>query len=382
MSGSVGGADVVGSEVVRRTRRRLADGREILYFDLPGSPERAAVDERPLGERAPSGEIRQDPLTGEWVGIAAHRQSRTFLPPANECPLCPTGRGSVPSEIPETDYQVAVFENRFPSFAPVAAPGPEATGSPLWRRGPAVGRTEVVCFTSAHEGSFVALAPEQARMVVEAWADRTAELGRQDGVEQVYCFENRGPEIGVTLPHPHGQVYAYPYLPPRAVQLLDRAQEHRASTGRLLGADLLDAERAHGARMVLSAEHWSAYVPFAARWPVEVHLVPHRDVPDLPALTAPERDELVTVYLELLARLDRYFVGPQGETVPLPYVSGWQQAPSRVGRDVSRLFLQVFTVLRSPGRLKYLAGSESGAGAWVSDVLPEQVAARLREVAS
>ena len=132
--------------------------------------------------------------------------------------------------------------------------------------------------------------------------------------------------------------------------------------------------------MVIRGAAWTAYVPYAARWPVEVHLVPNRDVPDLVALDSAERDELAEVYLDLLGRLDRYYEGPDGSPIAMPYIAGWHQAPVRQGREVSRLHLQAMSVLRAPGRLKYLAGSESGVGAWINDVTPERVAARLREV--
>ncbi|MGG5260362.1 galactose-1-phosphate uridylyltransferase [Phycicoccus avicenniae] len=365
---------------VRRTVARLADGRQIIYFDdTPDAPARTAVDTRDLGERAAAGHIRHDALTGDWVAVAGHRMHRTFLPPRDECPLCPTGRGSVPSEVPDADYDVVVFENRFPSYAPVAVDNVEAP--PGYLHAPALGRTEVVCFTSDHESTFAALTPHRVRTVVDVWADRTAELGADPDVAHVFCFENRGQEIGVTLHHPHGQVYAYPYVPARTAEILTRATEHHARTGRLLGADLLAAERADGSRVVLTSEHWTAYVPYAARWPLEVHLAPHRDVPDLVALDDAERDDLAATYLELLGRLDRFHVSDGGEPVALPYIAAWHQAPARTGREVSRLFLQVMSVLRGPGRLKYLAGSESGAGGWVTDTRPEAVAARLRELA-
>jgi UDPglucose--hexose-1-phosphate uridylyltransferase len=369
---------------IRRTSHQLADGREIIYFDdSPEAPDRDAVDTRPLGERAVAGQVRYDALVGDWVAVAGHRLHRTFLPPKHECPLCPTGVGTVPSEVPAHAYDVVVFENRFPSYAPVTEGAPSDLAThPLFAVRPAVGRCEVVCFTSDHDSTFADLTPSRARTVVEAWVDRTLELGANPDVQQVFCFENRGQEIGVTLHHPHGQIYAYPYLPQRSADLLSAATTHHARTGRLLGADLLAAERADGRRVVVSGEHWTAYVPFAARWPVEVHLAPHRDVPDLPALTDEERDELAHVYLELLRRLDRYYVRKDGSPIHLPYIAGWHQAPAKQGRDVSRLHLQVMSVLRAPGKLKYLAGSESGVGGWVNDVLPEQVAARLREVSA
>jgi UDPglucose--hexose-1-phosphate uridylyltransferase len=373
---------------VRRTEGTLADGRQILYFDdsepyLSGGATRDTPDLRPLGEASVAGERRLDPLTGEWVAIAAHRMNRTFLPPADECPLCPTGRGTVASEVPASDYDVVVFENRFPSFSTRTAPdtGPGLVdGEPLYPRAPAFGRCEVVCFTSRHDGTFADLTPERARTVIEAWADRTRELSALPGVEEVFCFENRGKEIGVTLAHPHGQIYAYPFVTPRTARLLQMARAHRERTGGDLLADVLAAECRAGTRVVLTGEHWTAYVPGAARWPVEVHMTPHRAVPDLAALSEEERDELAVLYLELLRRLDQFHMTDDGP-VRLPYIAGWHPAPVGADRDLVRLQLQVTSVLRAPGKLKYLAGSETGMGAFINDTTPERIAARLREVA-
>ncbi len=369
---------------VRRSRGRLADGREIVYYDdsepyVSGRAERLVPDARDLPEAGSDSTMRRDPITGEWVVIAAQRNTRTFLPPADECPLCPTRPGRAPSEVPASDYDVVAFENRFPSLS-MRAPGtaPLVDDERLWPQAPAAGRCEVVCFTSDHGAAFGALGPRRVRTVVEVWADRTAELSAIEGVREVFCFENRGQEIGVTLHHPHGQIYAYPFVTPRTEALLRQAAAHRSATGGNLLRDVLDAERRTGSRVVLTGEHWTAYVPAAARWPVEVHLAPHRDVSDLPALTSDERDELAEVYLELLRRADRYYDG----VTALPYIAGWHQAPIGPGRDLARLQLQLFSVLRSPGKLKYLAGSESGAGVWVNDARPETIAARLREVAS
>jgi UDPglucose--hexose-1-phosphate uridylyltransferase len=369
---------------VRRTRALLADGRELFYFDdspgyVGGELARDGHDTRPLPPAGGGSRLRLDVLTGEWVAIASHRNDRTFLPPKDECPLCPTGRGVAPSEVPASDYDVVVFENRFPSLSMRVEGVPHLLdGESLFPQRPGIGRCEVVCFTSDHGASFATLAPGRVRTVIEAWADRTAELSAIDGIEQVFCFENRGQEIGVTLHHPHGQIYAYPFVTPRTAALLRQSEAHLRSTGGSLLRDVLDAERRAGTRVVLSGEHWTAYVPAAARWPVEVHLAPHRDVPDLAALDDAERDELAQVYLELLRRADRYFDG----VTALPYIAGWHQAPVGAQRRLGRLHLQLFSILRAPGKLKYLAGSESGMGAWVNDASPEQIAARLREVAS
>ncbi len=365
---------------VRRTDARMADGRELFYFDdvTPG-PRRVLPDTRDLPTVQHGSTMRFDVLTGEWVAIAAHRMDRTFLPPADHCPLCPTRPGREPSEVPAPDYDVVVFENRFPSFAmngPADVPT-EVDGNPLWPRRPATGRCEVVLFTSDHDSSFGSLSVERVRTVIDAWADRTAALSGLPGVEQVFPFENRGTEIGVTLQHPHGQIYGYPFVTPRTAALLTRAGAHRQRTGRDLMGDVLDAERKAGTRMIVDGEHWSAFVPAAARWPVEAHLVPHRAVPDFAALDDAERTELAELYRDLLRRLDRYF-GPDAGSPP--YIAGWHQAPVHTGRDLTRLHLQLFSLRRAPGKLKYLAGSESGMGAWVNDTSPERIAEQLRSV--
>lgn len=369
---------------IRKTSTRLADGRELIYFDdsepyVGGSATRELRDRRDLAAVRAAATMRFDVLTGEWVSLAAHRMNRTFLPPSDACPLDPTRPGRAPTEIPADDYDVVVFENRFPSFAPGNADAvPDVVdGEALWPQRPAAGRCEVVCFTSEHSTSFAELSVFRARTVIDALADRTAELSRVPGVVQVCCFENRGAEIGVTLSHPHGQIYAYPFLPARTQALVRQSRRHLEEAGRSLLQDVLDAERRARTRVVLSGTHWTAYVPAAARWPVEVHLAPHRGVPDLAALDEDERDELAGLYLDLLGRLDRFFDGVER----LPYIAAWHQAPVGDERPYGRLYLQIFSLMRAPHRMKYLAGSESAMGAWINDTTPERIAERFREIA-
>ncbi|MFI1866570.1 galactose-1-phosphate uridylyltransferase [Streptomyces jumonjinensis] len=346
---------------MKKTSTRLADGRELLYYDSRDDSVRDAVDRRPLDPVAITPEIRRDPLLGDSVAIAAHRQNRTYQPPAGECPLCPSRDGRL-SEIPAADYDVVVFENRFPSLAGDS------------------GRCEVVCFTSDHHASFADLGEEQAALVLAAWTDRTAELAELPQVEQIFCFENRGAEIGVTLGHPHGQIYAYPFVSPRTALMLRSAADHRRRTGRNLFDDVVARELSAAERVVIAADHWVAFVPYAARWPYEIHLYPRLRVPDLRGLGEAARAELPGVYLELLRRFDRVFGDAEP---PTPYISAWHQAPYRAaGRDGFALHLELFTVRRTPGKLKFLAGSESGMSVFINDVPPETAARRLREAAS
>ncbi|WP_424535426.1 galactose-1-phosphate uridylyltransferase [Sphaerisporangium viridialbum] len=354
---------------MKRTATRLADGRELIYFDRRDDADRGAPDTRELPPRPPASELRHDPVMDEWVAVAGHRQSRTFLPPADECPLCPSAPGRA-TEIPAAEYDVAVFENRFPSFSFHEGDYEQVGGLSEVR--PGLGRCEVVCFTSEHGSSFAALSPGQVDLVLTAWADRTAELAALPGVEQVFCFENRGAEIGITLAHPHGQIYAYPYVTPRTRQMLASAGRYRERTGANLFADVLAAERKAETRLVASNDHWTAFVPAAARWPFEVHVYLNRQVPDLCSLDAEERAAFGPLYTDVLRRLDGLF------GVPMPYVAAWHQAPVRTGRDLAYLHLQLFSIRRAERKLKYLAGSESAMGAFVNDVLPEEAARLLR----
>ncbi|MFD7604620.1 galactose-1-phosphate uridylyltransferase [Streptomyces mirabilis] len=361
---------------MKKTSTRLADGRELIYYDSRDDTVRDAVDRRPLEPTVTSSQVRRDPLLGDSVAIASHRQGRTYHPPANECPLCPS-QGDRLSEIPDSSYDVVVFENRFPSLAGDS------------------GRCEVVCFTSDHDASFADLTEEQAGLVLEAWTDRTAELSHLSSVEQVFCFENRGEEIGVTLGHPHGQIYGYPFTTPRTALMLRSLAAHKEATGgQNLFDDVVARELAEGDRIVLETERWVAFVPYAAHWPYEVHLYPKRRVPDLLGLDEEARTEFPQVYLELLRRFDRIFDGSgggkeeEGEP-PTPYIAAWHQAPfgalaefEGVNRDDFALHLELFTIRRTSGKLKFLAGSESGMSVFINDVPPEAAAQRLREVAS
>lgn len=212
------------------------------------------------------------------------------------------------------------------------------------------------------------------RTVVDAWADRTNALNAMDQVAQVFPFENRGTEIGVTLSHPHGQIYGYPFITPRTARMLASAADHHAQRGSNLFADLLHAEQRAGTRVVTMSEHWTAFVPATARWPMEVHLYPNRRVRDLPELDDAQRDDFAHVYLDLLRRFDGLY------DMPLPYVSGWHQAPARSDREHAYLHLRMLSNRRSRTKLKFTAGSESGMGVFINDIAPEAQAAALRDV--
>ena len=337
------------------TRWTLADGRELLFFALREHTPAPVADRRPLPPREEHPpQLRFDRQTGEWVTIAEHRQDRTYKPAAEDCPLCPDPTG-LRSEVPAPDYDVVVFENRFPAFSG------------------AQGRCEVICFSSNHIGSFADLETAHARLVVYAWRHRTAALMSQPGVEQVFCFENRGEEIGVTLTHPHGQIYGYPFLAPRAAQMLHQAQAHRSRHGTNLLADLLAREVTDGSRVIARTDSFTAFVPYAARWPVEVHIYPNRFVHSLVELDDDELDGFAQIYLDVLQRFDLLYPGP------LPYMSALHQYADNDAQREGYFHVELMSIRRTATKLKYLASSESAMGAFLSDITPERIAQQLRE---
>jgi len=317
-------------------------------------------------------ELRWNPLLGEWTITATHRQERTFLPPANYCPLCPTQPGAFETEIPAPAFDIVVFENRFPSLQAVP-PLPAVEGSALYPVRPAQGVCEVVVYTDRHTTTLAEESVERIRRLILVWCDRFAELGAREEVAYVYIFENKGEAIGVTLHHPHGQIYAYPFIPPRVARQLAQSRQHWARTGRDLLGDILVAEQDDGRRIVCENEAFVVFVPFFARYPYETLVVPKRQVTAIVDFNAHERQLLAEILKTLLVGYDRLF------GFSLPYIMALHQRPTD-GQDYPyvRFYIEFLPPHRTAAKLKYLAGSESGAGAFINDTIPEETAPRLR----
>ncbi len=299
-------------------------------------------------------ELRYNELRGEQVDYAIHRQERTFLPPRDHCPLCPTRPGGAQTEIPLEHFEIAVFDNRFPAFE---APH---------------GAAEVIVYTDDHDASFGSLPAERAEDLMWAWRHRYEELGAREDVDYVFIFENRGVEVGVTLHHPHGQIYGYPFLPP--VPALERAADERR--GGCAACALLAEELADGRRLLYDNGSVVVYVPYAARWAYEAHVVLREHRPSLSDCDGEELRLLADALQTLVRGYDALFARP------FPYVMAVHQAPTaRAAPGAARghLHVEFYPPLRTAEKLKYLAGSEQGAGTFISDTLPEESAAALRE---
>ncbi|SMB81505.1 galactose-1-phosphate uridylyltransferase [Deinococcus hopiensis] len=317
-------------------------------------------------------QLRWHPLRREWVIYAAHRQNRTFLPPDGHNPLAPSVDPEHPTELPQGEYDVAVFQNRFPSLS-LSAPGP----APLPGANPSAGTgaCEVVVFTQDPTLSLHGLPAEHVKLLIDVWADRTSELGAQDRIQYVLPFENRGVEVGVTLHHPHGQIYAYDHVPPLQARTLEAAHEHLSTHGEPWATTFLREELESGLRVVSQNGGAVAVVPPFARYTYETWLLPKRSAARLSDLDDDERLHLAALLKETLARMDALF------GVRMPYLMTVHQAPTDgLPHGEWPLHIELYPALRAPGKLKYLAGTELGAGVFANDALPEIKAQELRGV--
>jgi UDPglucose--hexose-1-phosphate uridylyltransferase len=274
---------------------------------------------------------RTDVHTGFLTYVVGSRQDRPNLP-SETCPFCPGGL-----EAPEP-YEVRWFENRWPSM-------PNQ-------------RCEVILYTPEHDATFWSLGVGGARKVVDLWAERSEELGARPDIDYALVFENRGPEVGATITHPHGQIYAFDFVPELPLRELERG----------------DVFSEPGERLVATAPGWRAWVPEAPVFPYALVLVPDEDVPDLPSLGDQERDGLATLLVDVLERLDRLF-----ET-QAPYMLWIHQRPFDGGEwPLARLHVEIVSPWRAADVTRYVAAGELGSGVYFNPIQPEEAAQALRD---
>ncbi len=277
-------------------------------------------------------EVRVDPYSGTVVHVVGARQKRPNLP-STGCPFCVGGR-----EAPE-QYDVRWFTNRWPALE----------GD----------RCEVVLYTPVHDAAFWALGVDGARKVVDLWADRTSALGSNDDADYVLVFENRGAEVGATIAHPHGQIYAYDHVPARQSRRLEAGWRPDPDPGDRLVAD-------HG--------RWSAWVPYAPTFPIAIQVAADEPIGDLPSMSDADRSALSAILIDVLARLDRLY------DVPIPYMMWLNQRPSvDDGRFSDAWFnIEIVSPWRSAGVQRFIAAAEVASEEYFNPVVPEELAGRLR----
>lgn len=319
----------------------------------------------------PNPHLRWHPLRGEWVAYAAFRQNRPFLPPPQYNPLAVSTDPANPTELPEGDYEVAVFDNRFPSLALSSSSPP----SLAVETAPATGHCEVVVFTQDPGAALHSLGVERIKLLFDVWADRTERAAGTGKIRYVMPFENKGPEVGVTLHHPHGQIYAYPFVPPVPERMLENEHAYFVQHKSSLLCDMAKSELEDGRRIVYRTEHAVAFVPACARYPYEVWVMPIAPVQSFTGLSAAQKHDLALCVTAVLRKYEGLWQRP------FPYLMAWYQAPTDgLPHSETQLHAQFYPPYRTRDRLKYLAGTEIGAGMFAMDVLPEEKAAELQQV--
>lgn len=281
-----------------------------------------------LQTRAAPG-LRRDPHLGTQVHIVGARQGRPNLPTSG-CPFCVGGL-----EAPEP-YEVRWFPNRWPAMSD--------------------GRCEVILYTPRHDATLWSLGVDGVRRVIGIWAERTTALGARDDVEFVLVFENRGAEVGATIEHPHGQIYAYDHVPERSAR-------------RLAGHWRPDPDEE---RLVTRNAHWSAVVPFAPRFPLEITIAPDRHIGLLSELSDAESTDLAALLVDVMARLDRYFERT------LPYMMWLNQRPTTSGYDDAWFNIEIVSPWRAAGVQRFIAAAEVATDEYFNPVVPEELARTLR----
>lgn len=355
--------------IPHRTTVRRPDGRSLHLYAR--HPLVADLDTPAPARGAAHPHLRWHPLREEWVVYAAHRQQRTFLPPPDFDPLSPARDPSFPTEVPAGNWEVAAFDNLFPALHPDAAESPES----IVETAPARGVCEVVVYTQDPRGSLGALPLGHLELVVSVWAERTREIGSRPEISYVFPFENRGEVVGVTLHHPHGQIYAYPFVPPLPAREIAAQRAHFDRHGTGLLEKLLQDELRDGRRILYEGPLAVAWVPVCARYAYEVWVAPRRPAATLADLTEAEIVDLARALKIVLLKYDGLW------NEPFPYILTVHQAPTDgVPHPESHVHFEFYPPYRARGRLKYLAGTEIGVGTFAADTLPEEKAAELRAV--
>jgi UDPglucose--hexose-1-phosphate uridylyltransferase len=345
--------------------------------------ESSGTREDRAGRRATSWHQRWHPLREEWVIIAAHRQDRPWqgeerpasivLPPpyVDTCYFCPrnlrVGGGRNP------DYQsVFVFDNDHPCVG-ADAPSELETPPGIYRNRPANGVARVVCYSPRHDMTLAELPDAEVEQVITAWRDQYVELGSRPEVHHVLTFENKGDVVGVSNPHPHGQIYAtnFPFKTIENEAAVSR--RYLESQGRPLFQDIIRSELDDGRRILFENESAIVFMPYFARYAYECYVAPKATHASLASMSRGELSDLATALKTLLVRYDNLW------RMPFPYVLTLHQAPTDGASYPGFHFhIECHPPLRKPHLLKYLAGPEIGGGNFLSDTLPEAKAAELR----
>lgn len=311
-------------------------------------------------------ELRWNAMLKDWVMVASHRQQRPQMP-KNWCPFCP-GSGKVPEQ-----FAVYRYPNDFPALS-INPPEPDAVDTDaLFGVMPAYGVCEVLLYSSDHNATMSSLDDAHVHQLARMWREVYQDIGADPQIEYVFIFENRGAPVGVTMPHPHGQVYGYPFIPKRVEQKLTAMSEHMDLNGTCLICDLLEAEQADGRRIIFENDYFAVYVPFASQMVYSTHVVAKRHLSDIAKMDEKMLCALGETVRDAAGMYDCLF------DVELPYMMCMYNAPMGAQPDRSFHFhIEFLPPMRNGSVQQFFASSETGAGAWCNPACPEEKAEELR----
>lgn len=311
-------------------------------------------------------ELRWNPMTKDWVMIASHRQNRPQMP-KNWCPFCP-GSGKVPDS-----YDVLKYDNDFPALS-VTPPDPDDVANNFFKTAPAYGKCEVVLYSPEHHGKLTDLSDEHLKKLADLWTNRFNELSADEKIKYVFIFENRGEVVGVTMPHPHGQIYGYSFIPKKIALEIDSAAEYYTENGKCLFCDMLDNERDFGKRIIFENDYYTVFLPFFTEYPYGVYIMPRRHVPNIARLNDNERAALAVTVKDAVGMLDSLF------DYSFPYMMCMHNAPVNSGNfdENYHFHIEFFPPMRSADKQKFNASSETGVWAHCNPTCPEATSEELR----
>ncbi len=311
-------------------------------------------------------ELRYNPFRNDWLMVASARQNRPQMP-KDWCPFCP-GSGRVPD-----NYDVLKYDNDFPALS-MDPPEPDDVGTDFFLTDKSYGKCEVILYSPEHNATLPQLSVSHVRKLVDLWCERFDELSKYEKSKYIMIFENRGEAVGVTMPHPHGQIYAYPFIPKKVEQKLDSAKRHFAKTGRCLFCDWREAEQNFKSRILFEDEHFSVIIPFFADFAYQTQIISKRHIGFITELNDEEKSSLARTVRSTVGMYDSLY------DTPFPYMMCMYNAP--VGYQDTGSFhfhIEFFPPMRSKDKQQFLASSETGAGAHCNPTAPEEKAIELRE---
>lgn len=311
-------------------------------------------------------ELRWHPLIKDWVMIASHRQNRPQMP-RDWCPFCP-GSGKVPD-----DFDVYKYDNDFPALSQ-NPPVPDDVATGFYKTREAYGKCEVILYSPKHTVTLPELSEAHVRKLVDLWTERFVEIKKDPKIKYIFIFENRGEVVGVTMPHPHGQIYAYSVIPKKLELELASSKEHFEETGRCLFCDMLKEEAAAKTRVIFENEDFVVFLPFFTEYPYGMYIAAKAHKQSLDQFTGRERDNLAKAIRETAGTLDALF------DYTFPYMMCMHQSPVN-GEDTGDYYhfhIEFFPPMRSRDKQKFNASSETGAWAHCNTTAPEAASEELR----